>query len=136
MLISWCTIIMAPFILKHCIGIHTWFTLLLCLFLDFRVGPVYSAFTMRPKCLACCYLFFIWLKKYIALCGTKALLILFRDSIELCYFIKSPLVLLLNLPGQCTYLHNVCFKKTMTHLLLYTVVNVSLFFWNRRYHLN
>ena len=28
---------------------------------------------------------------------------------------------------------NVCFKKTMTRLLLYTVVNVSSFFWNRRY---
>ena len=28
---------------------------------------------------------------------------------------------------------NVCFKKTMTHLLLYTVVSVSSFFWNRRY---
>ena len=28
---------------------------------------------------------------------------------------------------------NVCFKKTMTHLLLYTVANVSSFFWNRCY---
>ena len=31
------------------------------------------------------------------------------------------------------WLHNVCFKKTMTPLLLYTVVSVSSFLWNRRY---
>ena len=34
-------------------------------------------------------------------------------------------------PGRLVF--NVCFKKTMTHLLLYTVVSVSSFFWNIRY---